>query len=77
MTLLIRTVQMVCFVSRDVYKVPRLHKTCVMLPEVPFHNIKSPVLTLRSGPGNITHCLPGGTVLAKQQTKKRSLIMEM
>ena len=49
------------YVARDVYKVPRLHKTCVMLPDVPSHNIKTPVFTLRSAPGNITHCLPGTT----------------
>ena len=56
------TGQMVCYVARDVYKVPRLHNTCVMLPDVPFHNIKTPVFTLRSVPGNITHYLPGTTV---------------
>ena len=33
-----RTGQMVCYGSRGVYKVPRLHNTCVMLPDVPFHN---------------------------------------
>ena len=56
------TGQTVCYVARDVYKVPRQHNTCVMLPDVPFHNIKTPDFTLRSVPGNITHCLPGMTV---------------
>ena len=31
----------------------------VMLPYVPFHNIKTPGFTLRSVTGYITHCLPG------------------
>ena len=61
--LISRTGQRVCYVARDVYKVPRLHNTCVMLPEVPFHNIKTPEYTLRSVPGNITPCLPGTTVI--------------
>jgi hypothetical protein len=34
-----------------------------MLPDVLFHNIKTPVFTLRPVPGNITHCLPGTTVM--------------
>ena len=61
--LISRTGQMACYVARDVYKVPRLHNTCVMLTDVPFHNIITPVFTLRSVPGNITHCLPGTTVI--------------
>ena len=50
-----------CYVARDVYKVLRLHNTRVMLPDVPFDNIKTPVFTLRSVPGNITHHLLGMT----------------
>ena len=39
------------------YKVPRLHKTCVMLPDFLFHKIKTPLFKLPSVPGNITYLL--------------------
>ena len=68
-----RTRQMVCYVARDGYKVPRLHNTCVMLSDVPYHNIKTPVFTLRSKPGNITHCLPSTTVMNNLRKCKQSI----
>ena len=71
-----RTGHRVCYVARDVYKVHRLHSTCVMLPDLPFHNIKTPLFTLRSVPGNITHCLPGtsalGQLTSSSMTSKKS-----
>ena len=51
-----RTGQMVCYVAMDEIRYPVLHNTCVMLPYVPFHNIKTPGLTLCSVPDNITFC---------------------
>ena len=52
-----RTEQKLCYVARDLFKVPRLHKTFVMLLCVPFHKIKTPGFTLSDLPGTITHHL--------------------
>ena len=53
-----------CYVARYLFKFLRLHNTCVMLPCVPFHNIKTPGFTLSDLPGTITHHLLSTTVVS-------------